>query len=73
MKKNVGAIDKLMRLLAALVVGVLYYAGIVSGMIASILGLVAVIFALTAFIRFCPIYAILGLSTCSKCNADDGQ
>jgi hypothetical protein len=32
--------------------------------LAIVLGLVAVIFALTSLINFCPLYSLIGINTC---------
>jgi hypothetical protein len=66
MKKNMGSTDKVIRILIALIIGVLYYTGIISGTIALVLGIFAVIFVLTSLISFCPLYLPLGISTCKK-------
>jgi hypothetical protein len=64
MTKNMGGTDKLIRLTIAAVIAVLYFTGNISGTLAIILGVVAVIFALTSLINFCPLYTILGVNTC---------
>lgn len=66
MKKNMGSIDKTIRFLIALVIGVLYYTKTIDGTLALILGALAVIFLLTSFISFCPLYLPFGLSTRKK-------
>lgn len=66
MKKNMGSTDKVIRILIALIIGVLYYTGIISGTTAIVLGIFAVIFVLTSLISFCPLYLPLGISTCKK-------
>jgi hypothetical protein len=66
MKKNMGSTDKIIRILIALVIGVLYYTGTISGTIALVLGVFAIIFLLTSLISFCPLYLPLGISTCKK-------
>jgi hypothetical protein len=66
MKKNMGPTDKVIRILIALIIGVLYYTGIISGTTALVLGIFAVIFVLTSLISFCPLYLPLGISTCKK-------
>ncbi len=65
MTQNMGSIDRILRTVAALVVGGLYVAGIISGMAAAILGALAVVFLLTSFVGTCPLYMPFGLSTCS--------
>jgi hypothetical protein len=66
MKKNMGSADKVIRILIALLIGVFYYTGIISGTTALILGIFAVIFVITSLISFCPLYLPLGISTCKK-------
>lgn len=64
MKKNMGRADRLIRLLLVATIAVLYYQDIISGTWAIILGVVAIIFLLTSFLSFCPLYNLLGISTC---------
>ncbi|MFC5626856.1 YgaP family membrane protein [Algoriphagus winogradskyi] len=66
MKKNMGSADKIIRLLLAVSIAVLYFTGIISGSWALVLGLLAVIFTVTAFINFCPLYLPFGISTRRK-------
>jgi Protein of unknown function (DUF2892) len=66
MKKNVGIIDRAIRILLALVLVSLYASGIVTGTIGIILLVLAVVFAATAIIRFCPLYLPFGISTWGK-------
>ena len=66
MKKNMGSIDKVVRILAAIAIIALYYAGMLSGLVATILLVVAVIFIATSFIGTCPLYLPFGLSTKKK-------
>ena len=63
MKKNMGTIDKLIRLAIAAAVVVLYYLGIISGTLGIVLLVLAGIFVLTSLISFCPLYTLLGFST----------
>ena len=66
MKKNIGNWDRSLRVLAAVIVAVLYFTGVISGTLAIILGIFAVVFLLTALINFCPLYAPFKFSTCRK-------
>jgi K+-transporting ATPase A subunit len=63
MKKNMGTIDKLARILAALTVGVLFVTHIISGTLAIILMILAGVFLLTSMIGSCPLYLPFGIST----------
>lgn len=64
MKKNMGSADKLVRVLIAAVVGILYYLGKIEGTLAYVLMAVAIILLITSLINFCPLYRILGINTC---------
>lgn len=63
MKANMGTIDRTIRILLALAVGLLYYFGYISGTVAIVPGVIAVIFLLTGIVSFCPLYVPLGIST----------
>lgn len=64
MKKNMGTIDQIIRLALAAVIAILYLTGIVPGVIGIILIVIALIFAVTSLIGFCPLYTLLKISTC---------
>jgi uncharacterized membrane protein YtjA (UPF0391 family) len=63
MKKNMGTIDKVIRVIVAIVIGVLYFTGQITGTAAIILGILAVVFLLTSIVGTCPLYLPVGLST----------
>lgn len=64
MKKNMGSLDKVIRIILALVIGVLYFTNIISGTLAIILLVLSAVFVITSLINFCPLYSIIGLNTC---------
>ncbi len=66
MKPNMGTVDKTVRILAAVVIGILYYMGQITGTAAIILLVLAGVFILTSFISFCPLYLPFGISTRKK-------
>ncbi|MDG2431979.1 DUF2892 domain-containing protein [Flavobacterium sp.] len=66
MKRNMGTADKFIRILLALIVGVLYYTNVINGTVAIVLGVLAVAFLLTSFISFCPLYLPFGINTNKK-------
>ena len=66
MKKNVGTIDKVIRILVAVVVVVLYFTNVISGTLGIILLALAAVFVATSLLSFCPIWLALGLSTRKK-------
>jgi hypothetical protein len=63
MKKNMGAADRAIRVLAALVIFVLLLTGQIGGIIATVLGILAIVFLLTSAVSFCPLYLPFSIST----------
>ena len=66
MKKNMGTVDKVVRILVAIVIAGLYFANLISGTVAIILLVLAGVFILTSFMSFCPLYYPFGISTRKK-------
>ncbi|MBD0778105.1 DUF2892 domain-containing protein [Maribacter sp. ANRC-HE7] len=66
MKKNMGGIDKLVRVILALIAGLLVYFGVVDGTVSYILLALASVFVLTSLVGFCPLYGIFGVDTCRR-------
>ena len=61
-----GSADKVIRILAAIVIAVLYFTNQITGTAVIILGLFAIILVLTSFVGFCPLYAVFKFSTKKK-------
>lgn len=61
-----GSTDKIVRILIAAVIGYLFYTDVISGTLGIILMVLAIIFLLTSFVSFCPLYLPFGLSTCKR-------
>ena len=66
MNLNMGALDRGIRIIAALAVGVLYFMGQISGTAAIVLGALASVFVLTSLVGTCPLYLPFKLSTKAK-------
>ena len=66
MKANMGTADKTVRIILAIAVAILYYFGVISGTLAVVLGILAIIFVATSFVSFCPLYYPFGISTKRK-------
>ena len=64
MKKNMGTADRAVRIVLAIIMGALYFTNTVTGTLGIVLLVLAVIFLLTSFVSFCPLYTIVGFSTC---------
>lgn len=61
-----GLIDRIVRIVLALVIAALWYTEAISGTLAIIGLIIAGIFIVTSFISFCPLYFPFGLSTKKK-------
>lgn len=66
MKKNMGMIDKTVRFILAVIIGILYYTNVINGTLAIVFSVLAMIFILTSFISFCPLYLPFGIDTRKK-------
>ncbi len=66
MKKNMGTIDKAIRIVIAVVFAILYFTNVVSGTLGIVLLVLAVVFVLTSLISFCPLYLPFKINTGKK-------
>ncbi|MEQ1855540.1 MAG: DUF2892 domain-containing protein [Longimicrobiales bacterium] len=66
MHANMGTVDRVLRVAVALVIAALYFSGRISGTLATVLLVFAVVFFLTAAAARCPAYLPFGLSTRKK-------
>ena len=64
MKNNMGNTDRIIRVLAAAVIAVLFINNTVTGVLAYVLLAVGAIFLLTSLVGSCPLYSLLGINTC---------
>ncbi len=63
MKANMGTADRIIRVMLAIVMAVLYFTDTVGGTLGLVLLILAAVFLLTSFMRFCPLYLPFGIST----------
>lgn len=66
MTKNIGALDKTIRILAAILIIAAYLMGAISGIWGIILLLIALALIITSFLGYCHLYKLLGISTLKK-------
>jgi hypothetical protein len=66
MKKNIGPMDRVIRIVIAAILAILYFTGVVTGTVGTIFLILAVILLITSAIRFCGAYPLLGINTCKK-------
>lgn len=67
MQKNMGALDKTLRLIAAIVAISLAGTGVLTGTAAIFAYAIAGVFLVTSLVSFCPLYRLIGLRTCANC------
>jgi DUF2892 family protein len=63
MIKNMGTVDRVIRIVLALVVTALYFTGRIRGIVGIVLLVIAAVFLITGFTARCPGYLPLGIST----------
>ncbi|MCK5371560.1 MAG: DUF2892 domain-containing protein [Cyclobacteriaceae bacterium] len=61
--KNMGGIDRIIRIIVAVIIGVLYFTNVISGTLAIILIAVGGVFLLTSLVSTCPLYLPFGINT----------
>lgn len=66
MKKNMGLIDRIIRVVIAVIIAILYFTGQITGTAGIILGILAIIFLLTSFVSYCPLYSPFHIATFKK-------
>ncbi|MBX6379142.1 Protein of unknown function (DUF2892) [Thermoflavifilum aggregans] len=64
MKRNISTADRIIRFIVAIVLGILYFNHTVTGTWGVILLIIGIVLFITALVNFCPLYRILGISTC---------
>ena len=65
MKKNLGNADRFIRVVLAITFGAVYFSGVVTGTLGVVLIAVGAVLALTSIVNFCPLYALVGIKTCT--------
>ncbi len=63
MTANVGGIDRILRIVAGIAILSLFFVLEGNARYWALIGIVPI---LTGTFRFCPVYPILGINTCSK-------
>ena len=63
MKQNVGTVDRIIRIVIASGIGILYAEHAIEGAPAIVLMVLAGVFLLTGFVGTCPLYLPFGIST----------
>ena len=64
MKENMGNVDRIVRVLIAVVIAILFFTKVISGTLGIVLLVLGGVFLLTSLVGFCPLYAPFGIKTC---------
>jgi hypothetical protein len=64
MKVNMGSIDRIIRLIIAVILAAFYFTDTITGTTAIVFLAIAAVFTLTSLFSFCPLYTLLGFNTC---------
>ena len=68
MKKNMGTVDKIIRLVVAAIFVVLFFFKVVTGVWGIVLLVLAAAFVITSLISVCPLYMPFGIKTNNCCK-----
>ncbi len=68
MKKNLGKIDAVLRILVGVILAYLFYNNYIPGILGVVLLSVSGVLVITGFIGWCPLYKIFGIQTCKVEN-----
>ncbi len=72
MKNNIGGTDRVIRVIVAIIISVLFFTHTISGTGGTIVLVIGAVFLMTGFIRFCPLYSLFNINTSKKKNINDG-
>ena len=64
MNKNVGSVDKLLRIGVAVIMAYLYFSGTVTGTLGIVALGIAIAAVITSAVGFCGLYSLFGINTC---------
>ncbi len=64
MKANMGSIDRIIRLVIAMILAAFYFTDTITGTVGMVFLAIAAVFTLTSLVSFCPLYTLLGINTC---------
>jgi len=63
--KNVGGIDKILRIIVGLALIAMVFIGP-----QTVWGWIGIVPLVTGLFNFCPLYPLIGLNTCKECKED---
>ncbi len=63
MKTNMGVLDRILRIIIAVILAILYLTKIATGTLGIIFLVIALVFLITSILGYCPLYTIIGITT----------
>jgi len=72
MKKNMGAADRVTRLLIAAIIFSLYFTNVIGGTAGIVLVIIGSIFVATSLVSVCPLYTLFGINSCKTKTSNHG-
>lgn len=73
MKNNLGGADRIIRVIIAAIIAVLYFTNVITGTLGIVLLILGTVFLLTSILNFCPLYFLFGLSTRAAKKTESGS
>ena len=64
MRKNIGIYDSLIRIIATIIIAILYFINVINGTLALILIILGVYLVLTGLLGWSPLYDLLSIRSC---------
>lgn len=64
MKKNMGSTDRMLRVIIAMVVSILFFTHTITGTLGIVLLILGGVLLATSLVSFCPLYLPFGINTC---------
>ncbi|NOU58999.1 YgaP family membrane protein [Marinifilum caeruleilacunae] len=64
MKKNMGTLDRVLRVIVSVTLAILYFTDIITGTLGLIVFIFACVMFLTSLVGNCPPYTLMGINTC---------
>jgi len=59
-----GNVDRAIRLIIAAAIVLMYFTDTVTGVLSTVLLVVAGVFVATSLVNFCPLYRLFGINSC---------
>jgi hypothetical protein len=63
MKANMSNMDRMIRVIIAIAIFILFATGTIAGTLGYVLVALGIVFVLTSLVSFCPLYTLMGLNT----------